>query len=87
MNIQYLESTINPDCFFVAVDEVVVGRWISAKVENRDVSRWIDCGIYRPIRSHYKSKKWDKTPFDPALIFDIQMFNYVKQHKKEMPLN
>jgi hypothetical protein len=86
MKIQYLESTINPNCFFVAVDGVVVGNWISANIENRDTSRWIDLGIYRPVRSNYKIIKWNETPFDPSMIFNVHMFNYVKQYGREMPL-
>jgi hypothetical protein len=60
MNIEYYTSILNPDCFFVAVENVLVAQWRN--------NCWILNGIYRPIRSHYEKVEWNKTPFDPQDI-------------------
>ena len=76
MEIQYYFSTLNPDCYFVALDRVIVAKFVQG--------RWIDKGVYRPVRSFYSKTEWTGVPYDPDLLVDIEEFKYVKQHGHEM---
>lgn len=73
--IEYYESTINPGCYFVAINEVLVGMWIN--------NRWIDRGIYRPVRYFYKKIEWTGTAYDRSLL-SLDEFEIVKNTKREV---
>jgi hypothetical protein len=75
--IKYYTSSLNIDCFFAAVDDVVVAMWHE--------SFWRDRCIYRPLRDHYKLIEWTKKEFDPSTIADMEEFEYVRDNKTEMP--
>lgn len=75
MIVEYYESTINPNCFYVAVDNVMVAMWWSV--------RWVDHGVYRPVRSHYTKVEWLDKPYDLSLIFDLDQFEAVKRTGRE----
>ena len=68
--IEYYTSTLNPDCFWAAVDNVMVAIWWE--------TRWVDKGTYRPVRNHYQKVEWTKKPYDLKLIFDLPQFERVK---------
>ena len=76
--IKYYTSSLNTDCFFAAVDDVIVAMWHE--------SFWKDRCIYRPVRDHYKLTEWTKEEFDPSTIIDVEEFEYVKNNKTEMPI-
>lgn len=70
--VEYYESELNPGYYCVSVDGVMVAEW------NLFAKRWIDRGVYRPVRSHYKLIEWFGEPYDSSLMFDADQFNVVK---------
>lgn len=77
--IEYFTSTFNPDCFFAAIDNVVVAMWCD--------NHWVDRCIYRPVRSHYLKTEWTGLPYDPATLVNQEEFEAVKSTGIEVPLD
>jgi hypothetical protein len=75
--IEYYESKVSPNYYVVSVDNVMVAFW--------HCSRWIDRGIYRPVRIQtYKKVEWNGPAFDTALISNPKEFKFVKRTGREM---
>lgn len=73
--IEYYTSELNPDCFWAAVDGVVVATWWN--------TRWVDVGTYRPVRRFKHKIEWNGKPYDPSFMFDKEQFQFVKLHGRE----
>lgn len=73
--IEYYSSTLNPDCYWVALDGVMVAQWMKPC----GGWRWVDHGIYRPVRKHYQKAVWSGPAYDPSTLFDKEQWQKVKQ--------
>jgi hypothetical protein len=71
--IEYYSSTLNPDCYFAALDNVIVAIWL-------DQWGWHDRCLYQPIRKHYQKAVWSGTPYDPKTLVNPKEWEYVKQN-------
>lgn len=82
--IEYYTSTLNPDCFFVALDGVMVGQYCELAGHP---PFWMDRSIYRPVRSHYIKVDWHGVPYDPATLVEPEQWEIVKRTGREAPLD
>lgn len=83
--IEYYSSTISPNYFFVAVDGVIVADFLdSRQIDDRWTKpRWIDKGIYRPVRGYCVKINWNKIPYNPKDMASPEEFEIVKSQKRE----
>lgn len=77
--IEYYTSTLSPNCYFVALDNVIVAQFID--------NSWVDRSIYRPVRNHYIKAVWYGEPYNPETLVNPEEWDIVKQTGKEIPLD
>lgn len=74
--IEYYESKVSSGYYVAIVDNVIVAFWHG--------SRWIDRGVYRPVRTQtYKKIEWNGPAFKFSLISTPQQFKIVKTTGRE----
>lgn len=78
MIVEYYTSTFNPECTWAVVDNVVVALW-----HDGNQQRWIDRGVYRPLRSNYHRVDWKGKPYNAMVIVDADQFQAVKRLGRE----
>ena len=83
--IEYYFPKLNPNSYFAAVDGVIVAFFLEPRqIDNRWTEpRWIDKGIYRPVRENYVKINWNKIPYNPKDMASPEEFEIVKSQKRE----
>jgi len=76
MNIEYCESIACPGYFCALVNNVLVAFW--------STGRWIDRGVYRPMRTQiYRKTEWNGPPFDLSLLASKNQLDIVIKTGRE----